>query len=80
MYKRQIFNYFDSTLDGPNERQWQGWTAANFSVSQTFFNDRLGFELVYDQQRYNNGQIGSMGGPNYALTVDVNETLSLIHI
>jgi len=69
-----IFNFYDSTLDGPNERQWQGWTAMNASVSQTFFNDRLGFELVYDQQRYNNGQIGSMGGPNYAINVDVNET------
>jgi hypothetical protein len=69
-----IFNFFDSTLDGPNERQWQGWTALNASLSQTFFKDRLGFELVYDQQSYNNGQIGNMGGPNYAISVDVMET------
>jgi hypothetical protein len=69
-----VFNFFDSTLDGPNERQWQGWTAFNASVSQTFFNDRLGFELVYDQQRYNNGQVGNISGPNYALSIDVNET------
>jgi len=51
-----------------------GMTALNASLSQTFFKDRLGFELVYDQQSYNNGQIGNMGGPNYAISVDVMET------
>jgi TonB-dependent Receptor Plug Domain len=69
-----VFNFFDSTLDGPNERQWQGWTALNASLSQTFFHDRLGFQLVYDQQRYNNGQIGNISGPNYAVTVDIQQT------
>jgi hypothetical protein len=69
-----IFNFYNKLLDGPNEHQWQGWTALNASISQTFFNDRLGFELVYDDQKYNNGQVGYMGGGNYAISVDCNET------
>jgi hypothetical protein len=67
-----IFNFFDNLLDGPNKKEWQSWTAINGSISQTFFNDRLGIELVYDNQKYVNGQVGFLGGNNYGISVDVN--------
>ena len=69
-----VFNFFDNLLDGPNKKEWSNWTAINASVSQTFFNDRLGFEAVYDNQRYVSGQVGFLGGTNYGISVDVNAT------
>ncbi|HEY4301567.1 MAG TPA: TonB-dependent receptor plug domain-containing protein, partial [Candidatus Didemnitutus sp.] len=71
-----VFDFYNQLLDGNNKREWQGWHASNFALSQTFFHDRLGFELVYDQQDYNNGQVSFLQGANYGISVDVNETLS----
>lgn len=71
-----IFNFFDNLLDGPNKKEWQYWTAANFSVSQTFFQDRLGFQVVYDRQRYTGGEVQPLQGDNYAISIDVNQTFS----
>jgi hypothetical protein len=31
------------------------WTAFNLDLDQTFFDDRLGFEVAYDQQQYTEG-------------------------
>jgi hypothetical protein len=74
MMDPSVFNFYDNLLDGPNKKEWQDWTAINASISQTFFDDRIGFELVYDNQHYVNGQVGFMGGNNYAISVDVNAT------
>jgi hypothetical protein len=67
-----VFNYFDNLLDGPNKKEWSSWTAVNASLSQTFFNDRLGIEAVYDNQKYVNGQVGFLDGGSYDISVDVN--------
>ena len=68
-----VFNFFDNLIDGPNKHEWQNWNALNASVSQTFFDDRLGFNLVYDQQKYNNGQTSLLGSSPF-IGVDVNAT------
>jgi hypothetical protein len=71
-----IFDFYSLLLDGPNKREWQNWNAYNVALSQTFWNDRLGIELVYDKQTYKQGQVGFMsGGANYAITIDVNQVL-----
>jgi hypothetical protein len=71
-----IFNFYDNLLDGPNKREWQNWNAADASISQTFFNDRLAFELVYDKQHHTQGQAGMINAEDYSISVDVNETYS----
>ncbi|HVU16504.1 MAG TPA: TonB-dependent receptor plug domain-containing protein [Candidatus Didemnitutus sp.] len=71
-----VFDFYKQLLDGNNKREWQGWHAANLALSQTFLHDRLGLELVYDQQDYNNGQVSFLQGANYGISVDVNETLA----
>ncbi len=68
-----IFDFWNKLIDGPNARQWEGWEALNAAVSQTFLNDRVGLELVYDRQRYHNGQVS--GGPGN-IQVDLNANLS----
>lgn len=47
-----IFDFYNHLIDGPNKWEAREWDAANFAVEQTFFNNRLGFELVYDMQDY----------------------------
>ncbi len=69
-----IFNFYKNLLDGPNKREWQGWSAFNASVEQTFFNDQLAFQVAYDHQKYNAGSNQWMTGSNYAIGLDVNET------
>ena len=71
-----IFNFYDHLLDGNNKKEWQNWTAGNVSLSQTFFNDRLAFELVYDAQKYVSGQYSELSQEQYSISVDPNLTLS----
>ncbi len=70
-----IFDFYNKLIDGPNKKEWQNWKAANVAVSQTFFDERLGFELVYDRQRYDDGQYQFLNGDQYKISVDINTKL-----
>ncbi|MFA5264005.1 MAG: TonB-dependent receptor plug domain-containing protein, partial [Opitutaceae bacterium] len=63
-----IFDFFNNMLEGSNSRQWQGWDAFNLALEQTFLNNRVGFQVVYDHQNYNDGQVGIF---NNAITVNM---------
>ncbi len=67
-----IFGFYNNLIDGDNKHEWQEWDAANVVVAQTFFDARLGFEAVYDLQRYHEGQQNILAGGNYTLSVDIN--------
>ena len=68
-----IYNFFDNLLDGDNKSEWQKWSSSNVAISQTFFEDRLGFEAVYDYQRYQDGQRVFLGNSDtYKIGVDIN--------
>ncbi len=69
-----IFNFYKKLLDGPNKHEWKSWSAFNIAIDQTFFDDRLGFEFVYDQQRYTEGAEPFLEGTNYGINVDINQT------
>lgn len=69
-----IFNFYKKLLDGPNKHEWKNWSAFNLALDQTFFDDRLGFEVAYDQQKYTEGAEPWLEGQNYAINVDVNAT------
>lgn len=70
-----IYDFFNNLIDGDNKREWQDWKASNFAFSQTFLNERLGFEFVYDYQSYKDGQLSFLQGDQYALSVDINTKL-----
>jgi len=69
-----VFDFYHKLLDGPNKHEWQDWRAANVSIEQTFFGDRLAFQLSYDHQYYNSGNQQWLSGQDYNINVDVNET------
>lgn len=64
-----IFNFYKQSLDGPNKHETQNWDSYNINLSQTFFNNRLGFELVKNHQKYNEMQLI---WANQGIGVDLN--------
>ncbi|HKB92462.1 MAG TPA: TonB-dependent receptor plug domain-containing protein, partial [Opitutaceae bacterium] len=71
----KIFDFYNKLMDGPNQLETQGWEAFNGTVSQTYFNNRLGFELAYDHQRYKETGQNYLDGNTTYLTVDIMSTL-----
>ncbi len=67
-----IFNFYDNTLDGPNSHQYQRWNGFNADVSQTLFDNRLGFDLSFYNESYINGGENYLTDQAYAISVDVN--------
>ena len=66
-----IFDFYHKLLDGPTKKEWQGWESYNFTLEQTFLDDRLGFQAIYDRQHYHDGGQSILGwGPS--ITIDNN--------
>ena len=70
-----IFDFYHNLMDGPNKSEYQKWSASNLALSQTFLDDRVGLEFVYDYQRYRDGQIGFLSGGSYTLGIDIRSQL-----
>jgi hypothetical protein len=66
-----LFDFYNNLLDGPNKREWADFDSFTASLAQTFMNDKFGFELVYNQQNYNNGQLSLMTGERQAIYIDM---------
>jgi hypothetical protein len=71
---KSIFDFYKKLLDGPNKHEWQHWNAYNVSVDQSFFNDRLAFQVAMDHQSYTEGALRWMTGENYSISIDPNAT------
>jgi hypothetical protein len=69
-----IFNFYDHLLDGPNKKEWQNWRVGDVDLSQTFWHDRLAFDLTYDAQSYTSGSQSALQAEEYSISVDVNAT------
>jgi hypothetical protein len=71
-----VFDFYSKLMDGENKQEWQDWKAGNISLSQSFLDNRAGFEMVYDTQAYNEGQSSIFGSGEYMITVDMNTKLA----
>ena len=69
-----IFDYYHKLIDGDNKREWQKWHAFSASLDQTFFHDRAGAQVAFDQQSYTNGQYAVFNNPG--INVDINKYLA----
>lgn len=70
-----IFDYYNQLMDGPTKKEWQKWDAFNVAISETFFNNRAGFEFVADIQNYKDGQMRNLNTPY--VSVDIRKNLML---
>ena len=67
-----IFDFYNNLLDGENKDEWQNFHNFSTSLSQTFFKQKLGFEIAYDQSVYRRGQYSLMTDWRAGLMIDVN--------
>jgi len=71
-----IFDFYNNLLEGDNKREWNDFTAFNFTIAQTFLNERIGFEFAYDQQRAEWGRQNLLSDDGGVITIDVVGTLT----
>jgi hypothetical protein len=71
-----IFDFYNNLLEGPNKREFNDFKAVNLTLSQTFFNDKLGFELAYDRQDAKWGYANFLSGDGAVITVDMMAVLA----
>ncbi len=65
-----VFDFYHNLIDGPSKHEWEEWNTQSFDFSQTAFDDRLGLQLSYDRQKYDNGGESFIGG-SPTLTLDL---------
>ncbi len=79
-YKRKsltdptIFDFYNKLMDGDAKREWQNWDAYNITLEQTLFDGKVGIELVYDKQEYDDGQSRNLNDPY--ISVDIRSNLA----
>ena len=71
-----LFDFYNNLLDGPNKSEWSGFDSSTVSLAQTFMDDKFGFEFVYNQQGYNNGQLALLNGQRQAIYIDIMSVYS----
>lgn len=69
-----IFDFYNTLIDGPNKEEWENWDAYNIDLSQTMFDDRLGFNYVYDRQKYDRGN-NALFNNTPGITLDILQNM-----
>ncbi|MBI4626148.1 MAG: TonB-dependent receptor plug domain-containing protein [Verrucomicrobia bacterium] len=67
-----VFGFYENLIDGPNKNEWQNFRTYNVSLAQTFFRDKAGFEVTYNNEFYKNGQLSLLSGDRQAIQIDFN--------
>lgn len=67
-----IFDFYHKLLDGPNKKEWQKFRTYNLNLAQTFFQDQVGFEVVYNNEWSKRGQLSLLSGERQAIYIDIN--------
>jgi len=67
-----IFDFYNNLLDGGNKKEWQNFNNFSASLTQTFLKQKLGFEIAYDTQNYDNGPLSLMTDQRAGIYVDMN--------
>lgn len=71
-----IFDFYNNLIEGKNKREWNDFTAFNVALSQTFFNNKLGFEFAYDQQKAEWGRSNLLSDDGGVISIDTTGILT----
>lgn len=63
-----IFDFYNRLIDGDIKREWYDFNTFDASISQTFFNDKVGFDIGYHEEKFKEGGFNPVGN---AIHVDV---------
>ena len=67
------FDFYNNTIDGPNNWSNREFDSYNVAWDQTFMDNTLGFELVYDSQEVTNDNVRSSSWGRQGLHIDIME-------
>jgi outer membrane receptor protein involved in Fe transport len=70
-----VFNYYDNLIEGENRRNSSKFDAFNVTLNQTFMNNKVGFEVAYDQQTAEWDWKHFLAWDAAAISVDIMRTL-----
>jgi outer membrane receptor protein involved in Fe transport len=69
-----IFDFFNQLLDGPGKKSSGKFDAYNLALEQTWFDNRLGLELVCDRQKNQSQNSARFGDPSISVDIKTNLT------
>lgn len=69
-----IYDFNNRLLDGPNKREWGDFEQYRATITNTFWQNRFGYELTASREQTEQAQ-ATMLGANSRIFVDVNERL-----
>ncbi|MBK1879742.1 TonB-dependent receptor [Pelagicoccus mobilis] len=70
-----IFDFYNNLLDGPNKQENTDWDAYEASISHTFLDGKIGYNLALYEENIERGSFGIFGW-EYRLRMDINEQLA----
>lgn len=53
-----VFDFYNKLIDGPTKSEFEKWNTHNITLTQTGWDDRVGFDFNYDRQIYARGGEG----------------------
>jgi outer membrane receptor protein involved in Fe transport len=65
------YDFYHNLIDGDTKREVSDWTTANVDLTQTFFNNRLSFQLQYFHQELEADRYAALGSAS-TLAVDAS--------
>lgn len=69
-----VFNFYKQLLDGPTKWEWNDFRAYNFDVAQTFWDDQIGIEGIYNREWTKQGAVRLL--QNDQINIDFNRIYS----
>ena len=66
-----VFDFYNKHMDGPNKGESTDWDVFDVGLTQTFFGDRLGYNLTAFKQQLDGGQWAALGWQNRVM-MDIN--------
>lgn len=67
-----IFDFYNHLIDGDVKREWSNFKTYDVSLSQTFFDDSMGFDVGYHEESYTGGSYSPLVGGNADIMIDYN--------
>ncbi|HEX2861682.1 MAG TPA: TonB-dependent receptor plug domain-containing protein [Lacunisphaera sp.] len=64
-----VFDFYDNLIDGNIKREWYDFHSFDASISQTFFNDKVGIDIGYHEESYKSGGFDPVGN---TINIDVH--------
>ncbi|BET67537.1 hypothetical protein ASA1KI_24550 [Opitutales bacterium ASA1] len=64
-----FFDFYNKLIDGPNKAEGSRFSAFNASVEQSFWRDRIGFQLAFDRQEYSDYRRAVLGNPTIRMDI-----------